>query len=193
LKQSNAILLALAALIVGFVGGLLFAAYKGPPPGLEEARRPASSFDLKPESQPDADLEAKMAELKAQIEANAGKPGPYIQAGNLLFDHERFDEAVRYYEKALELEPENADLLTDAGICYRQLKQPDKAVSYFRRARKADPGHPNSALNLGIVLLHDLGDKKAALEAWREYLALNPQGPRADMIRRVVAQIESGG
>ena len=93
-----------------------------------------------------------------------------------MMDHEQYDQALAYYQQALEIGGPQPDLLTDMGVCYRRMGNPGKAVEAFRQARKLDPRHENSALNLGIVLFHDLGQKEEALAAWREYLELNPGG-----------------
>lgn len=190
MKKSNALFLCLAVFILGFLAGLLWASYKGPPPGLERQAR----HEHQPQTAGPAETDqawAQLAELEARIKAAPDQVRLYVQAGNLLFDHEMYQRAAEYYEQALELGLKDPDVLTDAGVCYRRLDQPNKAAGFFRRARQADPAHETSALNLGIVLFHDLGDKKGALKAWREYLALNPKGRRADMIRQVVARLET--
>ena len=109
-----------------------------------------------------------------------------------MFDAAQFQKAVEYYEKAVKIIGENPDLLTEVGIAYRRLGKPITAVTYFTRAHKADPKHAPSAFQLGLVKLHDLSDNQGALEAWEEYLKLAPEGPRAEMIRRVLAQISGG-
>ncbi|MBF0527925.1 MAG: tetratricopeptide repeat protein [Deltaproteobacteria bacterium] len=197
IKKSTAALITVAAFILGVVTGLFIAAYKGPPPGLTAGSMPpkgpmASNSQTNLDENPVqmAEVQSQLTALKEKIKANPAQVELYVEAGNLLFDHNLHEQAITYYEQALEIGGENPDILTDAGISYRHLGKSQKAVDFFRRARKANSKHENSALNLGIVLFHDLKDNKAALEAWRDYLALNPQGQRADMIRRVVKQIE---
>lgn len=190
IKRTTAILITAVAFVVGVFTGLFWAAYKGPPPGLTKGAMTPPGQTASADSAPMVELQTRLATIQEQIKANPGKTVLYVEAGNLLFDHDQHESAIKYYEQALEIGGDNADVLTDAGISYRHIGQSPKAVELFRRARKADPKHENSALNLGVVQFHDLKDHKAALEAWREYLALNPQGPRADMIRRVVKQIE---
>ena len=189
MKTQSALVLSLATFVLGVLVGLFWASFKGPPPGLAGRTAGGWVHEL-PKTEEKGQLRSQLATLERKIEAAPDKVGLYVQAGNLLFDHEMYEQAARYYEQALELGLENPDVITDAGICYRRLGQPEKAVRYFRRAGRLDPGHANSALNLGVVLLHDLKDKKGALEAWRKYLALNPQDQRAEMIRKVVAQLE---
>ena len=195
MKKSHAAILCLVTFLLGVITGLFWAAYKGPPPGLSvgSSAGPASMPQSAMENAGRMDQEHVMSaleEFKKKIQTSPDDPGLYTAAGNFLFDHEFFAQAVDYYSKSVELGGGTADVLTDIGICYRKLGKPEKAVEYFKQAIKVNPTHENSALNLGIVLFHDLQDRKGALQAWREYLKMNPQGERADMIRRVVAQIE---
>lgn len=187
MKRSRAALAVGAALILGFVAGLFFAAYKGGPP--LPARAPAPQTESLPA--PSHDVEAELAALEKRLQAEPENAALLVDAGNFCFDHELYTRAIEYYQQALEVGGENPNVLTDLGISYRRTGRPEKAVALFRRARKADPGHAFSALNLGVVLLHDLNDQEGALQAWREYLALEPQGQSAEMIRRVVARLES--
>ena len=193
MKKSNALMLCLTTFLLGVLTGLFWAAYKGPPPGLGTAAVNTPAQQVKPAeagaSMDGEKVRAALEELKLKIQAAPNDPAPCVEAGNFLFDHELFAQAIDFYQKGVDLGGGTADVLTDMGVCYRKLGKPDQAVDFFRQARKVDPRHENSALNLGIVLFHDLQDKKGALEAWRDYLALNPQGERAGMIRRVSAQI----
>lgn len=189
MKRSSAMLMAFVTLIIGFIAGLMWAAYKGPPPMPQQATGAPPAAPA-PASVDPAEFQSRLEALQDQIKAKPDDVNLYVQAGNLSFDHEQYQEAVRYYEQALELGGQNPNVLSDIGVSYRRLGQPEKAVEYLTRARQVDPTHETSALNLGIVLFHDLQDHPAALKVWREYLALNPQGPRVDMIRRVVEQLE---
>jgi len=189
-KKSSVIWLCLGTFALGFLVGLFWAAYKGPPP-MSGAGGPHQTAAQETEAVPPRAIWLKLEALEKQIKAAPDNIKLHVKAGNLLFDNERYKDAVKFYEQALKLGLVDPNVLTDAGICYRRLRNPKKAVAYFRRARKADPNHQNSALNLGIVLLHDLQDKEGAIKAWRNYLALGPQGSRAEMIRRILAQLES--
>ena len=97
----------------------------------------------------------------------------------------RFTIAVAAYEKALELQPEDPDVLTDLGIALRGLGDAEGAVQRFREAAKLDPKHVQSRFNLGLVLLHDLGRKEEAVASWEEYLEV---APKDDELRPMVEQ-----
>ena len=80
------------------------------------------------------------------------------------------------YEKSLELNPRNANVLTDLGIMYRRNGQPQKAIEKFDEAIVVNPRHEMSRVNKGIVLMHGLGDREGAIESWEELLGINPVG-----------------
>jgi len=84
--------------------------------------------------------------------------------------------AVAAYERALELQPKDPNLLTDLGIAYRGLGDPQTAVARFREAAAADPKHTQSRFNLGLVLLSDLQATDQAKAAWEDYLRIAPKG-----------------
>ena len=87
----------------------------------------------------------------------------------------RFTIAAAAYEQALTLKPGDSNVTTDLGIALRGLHDPEGAVARFREAAKADPKHPQSRFNLGLVLLHDLGKKDEARAAWEDYLKVAPK------------------
>jgi tetratricopeptide (TPR) repeat protein len=196
MKNSNVALLAAIMLVLGFIGGVAFTSLRGPAPGMQSGvpqlplTPQAQQAPPKPAESPEQ-VKEELARVEAKVMTDPGNPVSYVEAGNFAYDHELWDKAIEYYNRAIEIGGENPDVLTDAGAAYRRLGQFDKSVEYFRRARKADPKHAISALNLGIVLFHDLQKPDEALEAWRDYLALDPQGERAEMIRRTVIQIEN--
>jgi len=87
----------------------------------------------------------------------------------------RFTIAAAAYEQALALKPGDPDVTTDLGIALRGLHDPAGAVARFREAAEADPKHPQSRFNLGLVLLHDLGKPDEAVAAWEDYLKVAPK------------------
>jgi tetratricopeptide (TPR) repeat protein len=99
------------------------------------------------------------------------------EAGDISAEsaEQRFMIAVGAYERALELEPGDANIITDLGIAYRGLGDPKMAVEKFREAAAADPDHVQSRFNAGLVLEADLEDMTGAAEAWKDYLEVAPK------------------
>jgi len=73
---------------------------------------------------------------------------------------------------------------------YRQLKDFQKALAMFRKAAAVSPTHPQSRMNIGVVLMHDLNDPKGAIAAWEDYLRVAPNDPNAENIRRSIQELK---
>jgi len=97
---------------------------------------------------------------------------------------------VKYYSQALQIDPRNADVRTDLGIMYRRKGETDKAIEEFKKAAQLNPRHANSRYNLGVVLLHDKRDMKGAIQAWEDYLKVEPDSPRAENIRSQISKMK---
>jgi hypothetical protein len=76
--------------------------------------------------------------------ANAGMASGYDATGE-------FEEARRYYFRALEIQPGNADILNDIGATYATQKRWPEAGDFFRRALRINPGHGAARRNLDRI------------------------------------------
>ena len=72
--------------------------------------------------------------------------------GNLYFDAERYDDAIKWYEEGFQLNPKDPNLSTDLGVSYYYTNQPDKALEQFKQSLAVDPKHLKTMLNMGIVM-----------------------------------------
>ena len=188
IKNSTALLISLITLGIGFLGGVVFSAYKsgsGVPVPQAAPQQQASQ-----KQQMTEDQAKNILTLEKEVAADPNNTDTWIRLGNLYFDTDNFESAIRAYEKSLSLNPNNANVQTDLGVMYRRNSQPKKAVEAFDRAIKIDPKHEVSRFNKGIVLLHDLSDKEGALRAWEELIAVNPAAmtpsgqPLKDLLKR---------
>jgi tetratricopeptide (TPR) repeat protein len=64
-------------------------------------------------------------------------------------------------------------------------------VENFQKASKVNPSHQQCLYNLGIVYRFDLQDIPKAIDAWEQFLALNPGGPAAEQVRADLEQLKS--
>jgi tetratricopeptide (TPR) repeat protein len=115
----------------------------------------------------------------------------WIQLGNDFFDSQQAQKAIEAYGRALELKPNDADVITDQGIMYRALGQYDKAVANFDRANKVVPTHVQSLYNKGVVYAHDLKDPKKAMEAWNRVIQIAPQSDQARQARQGIDELKA--
>src|SRR5580765_2329594 len=181
--------------LVFAAAGALFGLIAGWILGAEQASvRPQSVAAPAAESQPagqtaQAAPQLDQAEVDRLLKVAAADPtnaSPRAALGNLYFDAERYKEATEWYEAALKLEPNNADVSTDLGVGYYYLNQPDRALAQFDHSLQIDSKHTKTLLNVGIVRAFGKQDLAGAAKAWEQVLALAPTSPEGQAAKRAL-------
>jgi len=185
MKKEAVILVAVIAFLVGFISGATVAILKGKK--VDQTARlpqrpPMPSQEASP-PRPTPEEAAKIDALKESVKKDPKNVSAWVELGNLYFDANQPQEAIKAYTESLKIKPDNADVRTDLGIMYRNAGEIDKAIDEFKRACQIDPKHVNARYNLGLVLLHDKRDIKAAIIAWEDYLRVDPNSERANRIK----------
>ena len=78
------------------------------------------------------------------------------------------------------MDPGHAPAWYDLGVMYRRAGNPKRAVECFDRALSIDAGHETALFNKGVVLMHDIKDAPAALQAWEKLIQINPDAQTPD-------------
>ena len=200
MKKETAILFIVIAFIVGFVvggsSGVLYMVNKGSKGSEKTAivQKPQMAPPVTSESAPSApnplEVASKIQALKDIVKKDLKNLPAWVELGNLYFDSDQPKEAIEAYNQYLAIKPDNPDVRTDLGIMYRKLGDFDKAIEEFKKAAQSDPKHINSRYNLGLVLLHDKQDMKGAINAWEEYLKVDPNSERASRVRAQMEKIK---
>jgi cytochrome c-type biogenesis protein CcmH/NrfG len=178
--------------IAGLVVGVIIMNFAGSPGGSGGSSAPAPITGQQPG--PDRiKLSRDIAQLEEIIKKDPNNYQALVQLGNDHFDLGEAQKSVEAYQRALAIKGDDPNVLTDMGVMYRQLKDFPKAVAAFRRAAAASPTHPQSRMNLGVVLMHDMNDKAGAIAAWEDFLRAAPNDPNAENIRRSIAELKEGG
>ncbi|MDD4212164.1 MAG: tetratricopeptide repeat protein [Bacilli bacterium] len=73
----------------------------------------------------------------------------------------RYDEALQYYEEAIEIEPNHVFLYYDCAFLYDHLQRYSEAKKYYELALTYEPKHFWSHLNLGAILEQEGKDEEA--------------------------------
>ena len=81
--------------------------------------------------------------------------------GTALYQKTRYEEAVVEFERAIELDPNNPDMprvLRRLGDCYKELRQPEKAVEIYRQILEKYPDDKmRGDVEKAIIKIEDLG------------------------------------
>ena len=97
----------------------------------------------------------------------------FRQLAYLLAQQGRFEEAVEYFQYAIEILPPSADLWFASGTALMELKRYAKAVKNLQKATKFRPDDPQIFQALGVAL-SKAGRTEKAIIAYREAVTLKP-------------------
>lgn len=185
-KTENTILLIALALVIGFVGGVVFSAYRS-----SHSIMPTGGQNVAPENLSQEKLN-QIKTLKEQTQNQPTDPAAWSQLGHLYFDTGQIDQAIDAYEHSVSLNANQPDVLTDMGVMYRRSGNPKKAIEQFDKALAIRPDHEIALYNKGIVLMHDMKDAKGAADVWSQLLIINPNAttPSGEPLTKMVDQLK---
>ena len=83
------------------------------------------------------------------------------------------DEAIAQYQKALEINPNDAEAHYNLGIALLQKGQVDEAMVQFQKALEINPNYAEAHNNLGLVLFQK-GQVDEAIAQYQKALEINP-------------------
>jgi tetratricopeptide (TPR) repeat protein len=176
-------------LIAGWIIGTQQAGQRPPAAAPSQAAAPAASAPATTRA-PQLD-QAQVTALTSAADNQKSNAAPRVQLGNIYFDAERYDDAIKWYEEALKLTPKDVNVSTDLGVSYYYANQPDKALAQFDRSLKMDPKHAKTLLNVGIVKAFGKQDLEGASAAWQQVIAAAPESPEAQAAKRALDSLQS--
>ena len=101
----------------------------------------------------------------------------YFYMGDILFEYGGIEQATIYYQQALQIKPNEAELYLRLGNCLAKQKRLDAAVVIYQTGLAVEPEHPQICFQLGKIL----EKQKDASEAIEYYEAvLNQELDRND-------------
>ena len=189
--KSDAIAFGIAGIAFGLIAGWIIGsqqtAVRTPAAAPVAAAAPAG------DAEPRAAIldETKVNALKAVAEREATNPKPRIELANLYFDAQKFDDAIRWYEAAFKLNPNDVNVSTDLGVAYYYTNNPEKALEQLDRSLKIDPKHAKTLLNIGIVKAFGKQDLDGASKAWQQVIELAPDSPEGQAAKRALETFKS--
>jgi Cytochrome c biogenesis factor len=185
IKKERVYLYVAAALIIGFVGGVMYSAYRTP---MISDSRQADSHNAAAHT---------IAALEQAVKDNPDDGQALVGLGHAYFDTGQAKQAIAAYNKALVLLPGDLNVMTDLGVMYHQDNQHQKAIELFDQVLRSKPEHEQARFNKGVVLLTGLNEPQATLAEWKilvQYhpLAVASSGEKvADLIDRLTKEMEN--
>jgi tetratricopeptide (TPR) repeat protein len=134
------------------------------------------------------DQQLRIENLRKQITTNEATAETWKELGNIYFDTDQPEHAIKAYEQALALRPGDTNILNDQGAMYRQTGDFGRALTNFEKAFSIDPHNLESLYNSGYVYAFDLNNIQKALIMWRRYLELESKSETAQQVQSFIDQ-----
>jgi cytochrome c-type biogenesis protein CcmH/NrfG len=135
------------------------------------------------------ELQRRIAAAEQIVAQDPKNVQAWVQLGNDYFDTQQRQKAIDAYQHALELKPDDPNVLTDQGVMFREVGQFDRAVANFQKANQVDPSHMQSLYNLGVVQAYDLNQADKAIQTWNRVIEKNPMSPQAAQARQAIDDV----
>lgn len=150
--QKESVILGVAGLIIGFLLGILVGGKTmgGSGAGVSAPAQHAAPLGSS------ANLAARIAEMEKVVAQDPKNVQAWVTLGNDYFDTNNPQKSVQAYDKALALNPNDPNVLTDQGVMFRALGFFDRALANFEKANTLNPQHLQSLYNMGIVQAIDM-------------------------------------
>jgi len=173
-SQYSWIVYAVAMLIVGGLAGYILANAGGRPSQPQSAtRNPQSPIPVA----------APASSMQTFAEA--------VDAGNKLYDAQRYDDAIPYYERALTFDANAIEVSTDLGTALWYTGRADAALAQYDHSLALDRTHAQTLFNVGVVRADGKHDYAAAIDAWESLLRAHPDYASADKVRALMNDARS--
>ena len=198
------LLFGLGGIILGFAIGFLFAnsvnrsALQGAAPTVASNSSTASNSVLPPghPSIPGDGATTQggaQPEVTAAIEKARSEPNNYeaqMTAGDLYYQIQRFDDALKFYEIANRLRPSDGEPVLKIGNTNFDAERYEEAEKWYSLALKKNPNDANVRTDLGLTyFLRTPRDIDRAIKEYNAALAIEPESEIA-LQNLALAQIE---
>jgi tetratricopeptide (TPR) repeat protein len=145
--------------------------------GLQDPTKPnPSRSNVSPE------VYQKMEALKKDVEANPDDTTKIKAYADFMTAAHKPEEALPYYEKILNINPERNDVLFKLAMIYYDKQELDKAEEYTNLILKNDKDNTQAMYNLGAIAASK-GEKDRAKEIWNKLVTDYPNDEAARLAK----------
>jgi len=190
--------LATICLVIGLAIGYLVRGSAAPstvvaPQETAQAAQPGQPAQAPQQAMPSLDQMKQMADKQAaplleKLKANPKDADVLNQLGTLYRATHQFKTAIDYYQKSLDINPENVGARTDLASCLYYLGDVDGALAQLDKSLSYDPKHMGTLMNIGIIRWKGKNDVDGAVAAWQKALKLNPDPQNKQLIEHMIAE-----
>lgn len=193
------ILFAIIGLLLGFIVGFMFASSMAQKAALQPATAGALPADHPPvggqgQSQNAPNPQAMQAQVQASLEKARNEPQNFdaqLQAADLYYQIQRYDQALEYLLKANTLKPTDYKTVVLLGMVNLDAGHYDQAEKWYRAAMKMKSDDVMVLAGLAATTLQK-GDAKAAEDAIAQLEKVDPNSEDLPQFRNKLASLKAG-
>lgn len=178
--KKETVLLAVVVVAVGFLAGVIYS---------NSQKSSNNSSSQATSSAPIKNYQQEIQMLTKLVKQEPENRNAWVRLGHNYFDSDQMMKAIEAYDQALNLDGNDANVLTDQGVMYRRVGWYDKAIDNFKKASQLNPSHLQSLFNLGIVYRYDTNELAKARDVWTKYLEIAPEGQQKTQVRAQLEQL----
>ncbi len=121
---------------------------------------------------------APLPEVTEALKKAEAQPNDFkaqMDAGDLYYQIQRFDEAAKFYERASKIHPDALEVIIKTGNAYFDGEQYEKAEKFYTSALAKNPDDANVRTDLGLTFyLRSPPDVDRAIKEYKISLERNP-------------------
>ena len=129
-----------------------------------------------------------VAQLKERLNKDSNDIEAAKSLGNIYYDNGDAGQAILYYRRVLDINPDLSGVRTDLGTMYWRNDDISLAEDAFRETIKRDSGFGHAYVNLGLLLQRAKNDVAGARAVWQQLLAANPNHDVAGKARELLQE-----
>jgi len=115
---------------------------------------------------------------KPKITAKEAEADEWLSKGNTAYQAKEYDEAIKCYKKATELDPSFASAFYNLGIIYNAKGMIDESISAYKHVLTIKPDYHAARNNLGLIYQRK-GMIDEAMSEFKQILSKNFNFPYA--------------
>jgi cytochrome c-type biogenesis protein CcmH/NrfG len=132
---------------------------------------------------------ARVTLLENVLKTNPTDKAALVELGNIYYDADLFSQAIPYYARELEVDPNNTNVRTDMATAYFYSGDTAKALEEGRKVLAIDPNKVQTRMNMGIWLTSlTPPNVPEAIQNWQVVVNLYPGSAEATQAQALIAQ-----
>lgn len=135
-------------------------------------------------------LAAAIDELKSYTLLRPAALEGWLKLGTAQLRARRLEEAEKSFRTALDIHAKHPEALNGLGLVQVQRRRWQDALNHFNVAALHDPPFAPALLNSAVIHHQYLNNRSAALQRYRQYLALQPRPADWESVEATARQLE---